>query len=162
MVYANMISNGNSVVAAHGSSSSARSSRAASTAAAAADRSGAAQMKPLVVVGSVNADLVLSVDRLPQPGETLGAKGMSFFPGGKVGEQAAASSTRTLWVITAHLKHRLLTAAALLKNNIQKYISQTTGEACHATAALAIPRASRSPTCVSHLTAGSQPGSSSR
>jgi hypothetical protein len=79
-----MIPGGYRGVPAHASSSASRSSRAASTAAGAADRSGVAQMKPLVVVGSVNADLVLSVDRLPQPGETLGAKGMSFFPGGKV------------------------------------------------------------------------------
>lgn len=43
------------------------------------------QQKPLVVVGSVNADLVLHIDRLPQPGETLGASNMQFFPGGKVG-----------------------------------------------------------------------------
>lgn len=40
--------------------------------------------KPLVVVGSVNADLVLSVDRLPLPGETIGASALEFFPGGKV------------------------------------------------------------------------------
>lgn len=32
----------------------------------------------------MNADLVLPVDRLPQPGETLGAASMDTFPGGKV------------------------------------------------------------------------------
>jgi sugar/nucleoside kinase (ribokinase family) len=40
--------------------------------------------RPLVVVGSINADLVLSVERLPAPGETIGAKDLEFFPGGKV------------------------------------------------------------------------------
>ena len=39
--------------------------------------------KPLVVVGSVNADMVLEVDRLPADGETLGAKTLNTFPGGK-------------------------------------------------------------------------------
>jgi hypothetical protein len=92
MVTFNMLTSGNSVAAAHAS----RTSRAASTAAAAADRSGVAQTKPLVVVGSVNSDLVLSVDRLPQAGETLGAKGMSFFPGGKVGAHAAAKAALAL------------------------------------------------------------------
>lgn len=41
------------------------------------------ELKPLVVVGSVNADLVLEVDRLPADGETLGAKTLNTFPGGK-------------------------------------------------------------------------------
>ncbi len=35
-------------------------------------------------VGSVNADLVLPIERLPQPGETLGATSMETIPGGKV------------------------------------------------------------------------------
>ena len=39
---------------------------------------------PLVVVGSVNADLVLQVERLPKDGETLGAQSLNTFPGGKV------------------------------------------------------------------------------
>lgn len=36
-----------------------------------------------MVVGSVNADLVLEIDRLPADGETLGAKSLNTFPGGK-------------------------------------------------------------------------------
>ena len=36
-----------------------------------------------MVVGSVNADLVLEVGRLPADGETLGAKSLNTFPGGK-------------------------------------------------------------------------------
>lgn len=43
-----------------------------------------AQKKPLVVVGSVNADMMLQVDRFPKPGETLSAKSMSTSAGGKV------------------------------------------------------------------------------
>ena len=41
-------------------------------------------LKPLVVVGSINADLVLEVERLPKDGETLGASSLNTFPGGKV------------------------------------------------------------------------------
>lgn len=41
-------------------------------------------MAPLVVVGSVNVDIVLQIARLPLPGETLSAKSYKTFPGGKV------------------------------------------------------------------------------
>ena len=47
------------------------------------------ERKPLVVVGSINADLVLEVDRLPAPGETLAADSLKVFPGGKVGALAS-------------------------------------------------------------------------
>lgn len=53
---------------------------------------GAGGRPPLVVVGSVNADLVLTVDRVPAPGETLGASSLAFFPGGKGANQAAAAA----------------------------------------------------------------------
>lgn len=46
--------------------------------------------KCLVVVGSVNADMVLEVDRLPADGETLGAKALNTFPGGKASKQCTA------------------------------------------------------------------------
>lgn len=48
--------------------------------------------KPLVVVGSVNADLVIEVDRLPKPGETLSGSSMNVYPGGKGANQAAAAA----------------------------------------------------------------------
>ena len=50
------------------------------------------EMKPLVVVGSANADFVLQVDRLPAPGETVSASELDLFPGGKGANQAAAAS----------------------------------------------------------------------
>ncbi len=40
--------------------------------------------RALVVVGSVNADMVLQVERLPKEGETLAASNLLTFPGGKV------------------------------------------------------------------------------
>ena len=42
------------------------------------------QPRPLLVVGSINQDVVLKVSRLPCPGETLAASSMELFPGGKV------------------------------------------------------------------------------
>lgn len=43
-----------------------------------------AHNQPLVVVGSVNADMMLQVDRFPKPGETLSAQSMTTSAGGKV------------------------------------------------------------------------------
>jgi ribokinase len=45
-----------------------------------------------VVVGSVNADLVLQVSRLPDAGETMTADSLDYFPGGKGANQAAAAA----------------------------------------------------------------------
>ncbi len=44
----------------------------------------------MVVVGSVNLDLVARVERLPSPGETLTAHGVTRHPGGKGANQALA------------------------------------------------------------------------
>jgi ribokinase len=50
-----------------------------------------AQRKPIAVVGSVNADLVI-VSRLPRPGETVSATGGGVtLPGGKGANQAATA-----------------------------------------------------------------------
>ncbi len=44
----------------------------------------------VVVVGSVNLDLVVRVERLPEPGETVGGGTFSRVPGGKGANQAVA------------------------------------------------------------------------
>ena len=44
----------------------------------------------IVVVGSVNLDLVARVDHLPEPGETVGGATLSRVPGGKGANQAVA------------------------------------------------------------------------
>lgn len=44
----------------------------------------------VVVVGSVNLDLVVQVERLPQPGETVGGGRLTRVPGGKGANQAVA------------------------------------------------------------------------
>lgn len=45
----------------------------------------------IVVVGSVNLDVVARVGRLPGPGETLAASGLARHPGGKGANQALAA-----------------------------------------------------------------------
>lgn len=52
--------------------------------------------KPLVVAGSINADLVAKVARLPAPGETMESQGFDVFPGGKV-----------KWVAGPNTPHRM-------------------------------------------------------
>lgn len=49
-------------------------------------------MADVVVVGSANVDLVLPVERIPRPGETVLARGLSRGPGGKGANQAAAAA----------------------------------------------------------------------
>ena len=46
----------------------------------------------IVVVGSLNADLVVHVPRFPRPGETLSGHGFARFPGGKGANQAYAAA----------------------------------------------------------------------
>ena len=46
----------------------------------------------LTVVGSINLDLVASVERLPRPGETVTGATFSRYPGGKGANQAVAAA----------------------------------------------------------------------
>ncbi|CAH9143219.1 unnamed protein product [Cuscuta epithymum] len=46
------------------------------------------EKKPLVVVGSANADIYVEIDRLPQEGETISAKSGQTLAGGKGANQA--------------------------------------------------------------------------
>lgn len=50
----------------------------------------AGDRRPIVVVGSINMDLVVRIDRLPAPGETRPARSLAFVPGGKGANQAVA------------------------------------------------------------------------
>jgi len=46
----------------------------------------------IAVVGSINVDLVVRVDRRPAPGETVTGLGFDVFPGGKGANQAVAAA----------------------------------------------------------------------
>lgn len=50
----------------------------------------AASGKPIVVVGSINMDLVVNAVRIPVEGETVAGTGFQFHPGGKGANQAVA------------------------------------------------------------------------
>lgn len=49
-------------------------------------------MERIVVVGSINVDLVLPCERIPGPGETLHAHSRALVPGGKGANQAVAAA----------------------------------------------------------------------
>jgi len=49
-------------------------------------------MKKIVVVGSINMDLVTNVEAFPRPGETIHSLGVGYQPGGKGANQAVAAA----------------------------------------------------------------------
>lgn len=49
-------------------------------------------MRDIVVVGSLNVDLSLVAEKIPQPGETIRAEGLAIGPGGKGLNQAIAAA----------------------------------------------------------------------
>ncbi len=48
-------------------------------------------MGKVIIVGSINMDIVARVPSIPRPGETIMANDMAFFPGGKGANQAVAA-----------------------------------------------------------------------
>ena len=48
-------------------------------------------MNNVLVIGSINMDLVVETARFPMPGETLTGKAFHTFPGGKGANQAVAA-----------------------------------------------------------------------
>jgi ribokinase len=49
-------------------------------------------MADVIVIGSLNADLVVRVQRFPGPGETIGGEDLAVIPGGKGANQAVAAA----------------------------------------------------------------------
>ena len=52
----------------------------------------AASKKRVAIVGSLNADYTVTVERLPQPGETVEGGDLTLLPGGKSSNQAAQAA----------------------------------------------------------------------
>src|SRR3954469_3911393 len=52
----------------------------------------ASQSRPIVVIGSVNMDLVCRTPHVPRPGETVLGSDLSMIPGGKGANQAVAAA----------------------------------------------------------------------
>ena len=48
-------------------------------------------MARVIVVGSINQDVTVTVDRFPSPGETLSGTSLTYSLGGKGANQAAAA-----------------------------------------------------------------------
>jgi ribokinase len=55
-------------------------------------------MHKIVVVGSINMDIVNRVERHPSPGETISGKGVLYFAGGKGANQAVAAAQSHVYV----------------------------------------------------------------
>src|SRR5215207_2821208 len=49
-------------------------------------------MPDILVIGSINADLVVRAPRFPQPGETISGEDLKIIPGGKGANQAVAAA----------------------------------------------------------------------
>jgi ribokinase len=49
-------------------------------------------MADIIVIGSLNADLVVRAPRFPAPGETISGEGLAIIPGGKGANQAVAAA----------------------------------------------------------------------
>ena len=49
-------------------------------------------MERVIVVGSINQDVTVTVDRFPHPGETLSGSSLTYSLGGKGANQAAAAA----------------------------------------------------------------------
>lgn len=47
---------------------------------------------PIIIIGSLNLDIVVQVDRLPSPGETVHGRSITNVPGGKGANQAVAAA----------------------------------------------------------------------
>ena len=49
-------------------------------------------MSDILIIGSLNADLVVRSPRFPQPGETISGEDLKIIPGGKGANQAVAAA----------------------------------------------------------------------
>src|SRR5262245_44446501 len=60
----------------------------------------------ILVIGSLNADLVVRAPRFPGPGETISGEDLQIFPGGKGANQAVAAAKQNASVTMCGLSRR--------------------------------------------------------
>ena len=63
--------------------------------------------KKIVIVGSLNIDLVVRTAHLPMPGQTVRGSGFGTYPGGKGANQAVAAARLAPEAITVHMAGRV-------------------------------------------------------
>lgn len=94
-------------------------------------------MTGVVVVGSANMDIVLSVDRAPSPGETVLARGSALHPGGKglnqlIGAARAGASATFIGALGTD-DHGVSLAAVILDDGVStalvRRVAEPTGQA---------------------------------
>ena len=88
---------------------------------------------PLLVLGSVNADLYVAIDRLPERGETIPGRDTAMRPGGKGANQAAAAARLGIatWFVgqVGADNHAAPLRAALVASGVDTaLLGATTGE----------------------------------
>src|SRR5215469_18023541 len=64
-------------------------------------------MTTIVVIGSLNMDFVVAVDRLPAPGETVLGRDFQMIPGGKGANQACAAARLSADSVTVRMLGRV-------------------------------------------------------
>src|SRR5687767_9285039 len=62
---------------------------------------------PIVVIGSINMDLVFRTDRMPRPGETVIGSKFVTIPGGKGANQAVAAARLAPPGLAVHMVGRV-------------------------------------------------------
>lgn len=100
---------------------------------------------PVVIVGSLNADLFVEVDALPQPGETVRGSDLTVRPGGKGANQAAAAallgaSVTMIGAVGAD-DHGQLLIASLARAGASTEAIRTVGGAATGTAVITVDAA---------------------
>lgn len=92
----------------------------------------------ICVLGSINMDIVLSVEHLPRPGETITGAGLAQYPGGKGANQAVAAARlgariAMLGAVGADAQGEMLTGyladAGVDVSAIARLDGETTGQA---------------------------------